>query len=150
MIFDVLIIAVSLLLLLYWFRYTCLLLLHAQPPRDYSKQVAAANQLKVFDVRATLATGQGSPNFDDLEQMLDRDYRLVMYLIRNAANFRTAGSELEQRMLMLDFHIMRLVYRVFARFSPSQARGALEEMAHIIARFAHMMGERAAVATTYA
>jgi hypothetical protein len=149
MVFNVLIVAVSLLLLLYWFRYTCLLLLHTQPPRDYSKQVAAANQLNVFDVRASLAAGAGAQTFDDLEQMLDRDYRLVMYLIRHAANFRTAGSELEQRMLMLDFHIMRALYRVSRRFSPSQTRQSLEEMAQIIAHFAHVMGERAAVATAH-
>lgn len=150
MIFNAVILAVSLLLLLYWFRYTCLLLLQTQPSRDYSKQVAAANQLKIFDVRARLVASEGPQQLDALEQMLDRDYRLIMYLMRHAANFRTAGSELEQRVLMLDFHIMRAVYRLSKRFSPAHTRDSLEEMAQIIADFAHVMGERAAIATAHA
>ena len=148
--FNILIIAVSVLLLFYWFRYTCLLLLRTKPVRDYSKQVAVANQLTFFEVRGSLATGEAGRQFDELEKMLQRDYRLVMYLIRHAANFRTAGSELEQRMLMLDFYIMKMVYRLSKRFSPSQARHPLEEMAHIIAHFANAMGERAAVAASHA
>jgi hypothetical protein len=149
MTFNVLIIAVSMLLLLYWFRYTCLLLLRTKPARNYSKQVAAANQLNVFVVRERLAASE-PVQLDELQQMLNRDYRLVMYLLRHAANFQAAGSELEKRMLMLDFHIMKLVYSVSKRFSPSQARQPLEEMAYIIAHFANVMGERAALTTAHA
>jgi hypothetical protein len=150
MIFNVLIVAVSLLLLLYWFRYTCLLLLRTKPVRDYSKQVAAANQLRFVEVRGSLAMGEAVQPLDKLEQMLERDYRLVMYLMRHAANFRAGGSEIERRLLMLDFTIMKMVYRLSMHISPAQARHPLEEMTHIIAHFANAMGERAALATTHA
>jgi hypothetical protein len=150
MIFSVLIVVVSLLLLLYWFRYTCLLLLRTKPVRDYSKQVVAANQLRFVEVSGSLGAGESVQQLDKLQQMLERDYCLVMYLIRHAANFRTAGSEMEQRMLMLDFTIMKMVYRLSKRVLPSQARHALVEMAHIIAHFANAMGERAALAATHA
>ena len=47
MIFNIGVSVISLALLVYWFRYTCLLLLRTKPVRDYSKQVVAANQLAI-------------------------------------------------------------------------------------------------------
>lgn len=45
MIGSILVLTVSLILFLYWFRYTCLLILSAKPAKDYSGQVAQVNQL---------------------------------------------------------------------------------------------------------
>ncbi len=45
MIASLLIIVVSTVLLIYWFRYTCLLMLRTQTARDYASGLAAANRL---------------------------------------------------------------------------------------------------------
>jgi hypothetical protein len=142
--FDALIVSISVLMLLYWFRYTCLLMLRTKPGPDFTRKVAAANHLSFVDVRSRLAQPSAPEQLDELHRMLDRDYRLVMYLIRHAEKFQAPTPELEHRMLMLDFHVMRLRYRVSKRFSASQSLHSLDEMARIIAHFANVMGERAA------
>lgn len=149
MVCNVLMVSVSLFLLVYWFRYTCLLMLRTKPARDYSKQIAAANHLSVFDVQSQLAATEASginQSLDSLEKMLDRDYRLLLYLIHHAANFKTASFEIEQIMLRADYQIMRTVYVISKRFSVHQGSRQLSEMALIIAHFANMMGARAALA----
>ena len=44
----------SVLLLGYWFRYTCLLILSAKTTRDFAGEVAEANQLSFLEVQARL------------------------------------------------------------------------------------------------
>lgn len=150
MVFNFGVVAVSFLLLLYWFRYTCVLILRNKPVGDYSKQVATANRLTVFEVQSQLA-GDIPPgalhNLDELQRMLDRDYRLLMYLRAHASKFRTTGYEIEQSMLRLNYHTVKLAYAVTRHFSMTRASVRLSEMAAIIAHFANIMGERAAVAS---
>lgn len=144
MFFDVLVVLMSVGMLIYWFRYSCVLMLRTKPLRDFSKQVAFANQLKFVEVQNRLTNSGSAEQLDELQRMLDRDYRLVMYLIRHASKFQAPAPEVEHRMLMLDFQVMRLRYRLARRFSLAQTRHSLEEMASIIAHFANVMGERAA------
>ncbi len=147
MIFNIAVVTFSLLLLIYWFRYTCVLMLRTKPVRDYSKQVVAANQLKVFEVQSRLATAAASvENLDELQEMLDRDYRLLMYLVGHAANFKTAGYEMEQMMLKVNYRILSRAYDISKHLSISQGSRRLSEMAAIITHFANLMGERAALA----
>src|SRR5258706_13235956 len=61
------------LLLGYWFRYMCLLILTAKTPRDYAGECAKMNSLSFPQIRAKL-WGQASPDFDQLHEYLDRDY----------------------------------------------------------------------------
>ena len=150
LIFNIITVAFSVLLLAYWFRYSCLLILRTQPERDYAKQVAAANHLHLFEVRTRLAaSASGTTNsLDGLDRMLDRDYRLLRYLIRHAANFKTAGFEPEQLILVWDYRLMSVAYRLTRRISDARGEKQLSEMAAIIARFANIMGERAALAAS--
>ncbi len=146
MFFDGLIVSISILMLIYWFRYTCLLMLRTKPAQDFARKVATANQLSFIEVQNRLAQPGAPEHLDELQQMLDRDYRLIMYLIRHAEKFQAPAPELEHRMLMLDFHVMRFRYRVSKRFAGAQSHHSLTEMANIIAHFANVMGERAASA----
>jgi hypothetical protein len=75
---------------------------------------------------------------------LQRDYRLLSYLLRHAAGVEVGGYTLEQRMLMADFKIMQLWYAVTRRCATGQAREALREMAQVLNNFANAMGERVA------
>jgi hypothetical protein len=127
----------SALLFGYWYRYTCLLILSAKTSRDYAGDVAAQNQLSFLEVQHQLR--EGSVDLDRLHQSLDRDYAVLATL------FQGSGGEqgLEDRMLQLDYRVMKAWYRVSKNFSTRVAKGALEEMAMVVAHFANSMGERA-------
>ncbi len=139
------IIASSILLFGYWFRYTCLLILSAQTTRDYAADVAAANQLGFLAVQFSLRETAGA-NLDALRESLDRDYKVITYLLKHAAHPSEGQAALERQMLAINYRLMRGWYGMSRRFSTSAACKALDEMAMVVAHFANAMGERAAAA----
>lgn len=148
---SIVIIALSMVLFLYWFRYTCLLILSTKTAKDYTTQVASANQLEfpviLSQLKAAAPQGGAAAEMGGLQQSLERDYRLLTGLLRHAAQFQVGGLTMEQRMLMIDYQVMKLVFGVSHRLvRPEHARKALAEMADIVAHFANAMGERSAVA----
>ncbi|MBL8178497.1 MAG: hypothetical protein JNK48_27735 [Bryobacterales bacterium] len=147
---SIVIIALSMLLFLYWFRYTCLLILSTKTAKDYTTKVASANQLEfpgIVSRLKTVAEGDAVADMGALQQSLERDYRLLTGLLQHAAQFQMGGLTLEQRMLMIDYQVMKLVFGASHRMvQPEHARKALAEMADIVAHFANAMGERSAVA----
>src|SRR5438477_6985094 len=118
----------SALLFAYWFRYTCLLILSTKAARDYTSAVAMANELQVFQVQAALPVASHA-DLERLHQWLERDYKVLSYLFRNAGGNR----ELEDRMLGLYYRVMEICYGVSRRFSETFARKALEEMSDVVA-----------------
>jgi len=144
MIASILIIIFSLILFAYWFRYTCLLILSTRPARDYAGKVAEINQLNFLEVQAELNGTPRQADLDRLQKSLDRDYRLVTYLIRHSAKFQVCDDGLERIMLMVDYQIMKGWYAVARAFSNAQAQDAVREMSRIVGHFANAMGERVA------
>lgn len=140
---SIFIIVVSTALFVYWFRYTCVLILRTRNKRDYAHQVAEVNQLSFATAHERLASSQGPEAFERLHQSLDRDYRIVSYLLRHAGI--QGGQSVEEQMLRLDYQIMRICYFLAKRFSMASARQALLERASIITHLANAMGERAAL-----
>jgi hypothetical protein len=130
----------SVLMLGYWFRYSCLLILSAESIRDYAADIAAANQLSFLQVQAHLRDHQGA-DLDNLQAALDRDLKVITYLIQNASG----EWGMEERMLQVNYRLMGAWFSVSSRFSPEAGRRALDEMSMIISHFANAMGERAAV-----
>ena len=130
----------SVLLFGYWFRYTCLLILSARTTRDYAADVVMANQLAFPGVQAQLANAAMS-DLDGLRASLDRDYAVLTYLLKHTS---TEESALEKRMLEINYRLMGAWYSMSAKFSPTAARRALDEMTMVVAHFANSMGERAA------
>src|SRR5713226_5735055 len=98
----------SALLFVYWFRYTCLLILSTKAARDYTSAVALANELQLLEVQAALP-GASRADLDQLHQWLERDYKVLSYLFRNAAGAR-GERELEDRMLGLYYRVMEICY----------------------------------------
>lgn len=141
MLAGILIIAFSLALLIYWFRYSCILILRnrqaeAQPALD-----AADSRFSFMQISESI----GSANeLDPLEVALDRDYRVLAYLLEHAAGLKLAT--LEDRLLMLDYKIMQRVYRVTRSVAPVQARSALSEMAVVLGILVQRIGEQAGAA----
>lgn len=141
MIGSILVLVVSVILFLYWFRYTCLLILSARPARDFSAQVAEANQLNFPAIRIELRGAEAPADLGKLEALLARDFRLLNYLMAQVAKFPNRGLELEDRILLLDYRVMKLWYAITRPFAASQAHAALSEMSDIVAHLAHTVGE---------
>jgi hypothetical protein len=130
----------SFLLFAYWFRYACFLILTAKTTRDYSGAVAAANQLDFPNFRLKLR--DQSADFDRLKNALDRDYEILLYLWKNAANPPTGEAAIEKRMLQIYYGLMRGSYGVASHFWPASACRALGEMSIVLTHFANEIGER--------
>jgi hypothetical protein len=123
MVASILISVVSMVLLCYWFRYSCLLLLRSQVQRPDEVPVEG--------------------DLDPVRRAVERDYRLFTYLCRHGAGL--AEQSLEERILVLDYKLMRVWYRLTRTLAPVQARNALSEMAAVVAFLGQRIGEQAGV-----
>jgi hypothetical protein len=130
----------SVLMLGYWFRYSCLLILSAETTRDYAADIATANQLSFLQVQAELRDQQPA-DLNRLQASLDRDLKVITYLIQNASGQGEWG--IEARMLKLNYTLMSTWCSVSQRFSPEAGRRALDEMSMIVSHFANSLGEQA-------
>jgi hypothetical protein len=131
-------------LLIYWFRYTCLLILAAQTPRDYGGEVASENRLCFQEVQSRLRRPNRTiPHLDRLHQCLNRDYLIVTRLAGYTAGI-TGDERLSRFLLVMDFQAMSAWYRLSRRYSIHTASHALEEMSLVVAHFADCIGERVA------
>jgi hypothetical protein len=142
MIASCLIIVFSLLLIAYWFRYSCILLLRAHAERAASASAVPDIKFCFADVQARLKT---APALDPLHLALQRDYEILIYLLQHAANLSL--ESFEDRLLVLDYKVMQWWYRLTRIAAPQQARRALYEMASVLNVLAQKMGEQAGVQT---
>lgn len=131
---------VSCLLFVYWFRRACLLILVAKTPRDYAKGVAIANQLTFPEVQTALNIG-AAVDLLGLKDALDRDFRLLSYLLRYAAAAPPHQEAVERRMLRINYWAMAVWCSATGGVRPMAARRALQEMALVVAHFASTLGE---------
>ena len=133
---TILLLAGSIVLFLYWFRYTCLLILSARTAYDY------ARDFHLVDVQEQLNADQAG-DLAGLHAALEHDYAIVQTLLNHVADEQSA---LQNRMLGLYYRTARICYAVSRSFSTSAARRALEEMATVVSHFANAAGEAAAAA----
>src|SRR5271165_1519567 len=120
MLTSILIIGFSLVLFVYWFRYCCTLLL-----RNSQQQLAAMPAIADprFGVAGVVERLRTDEELDRLHEVLDRDYQVFKYLVQHAAGLELAS--LEDRLLLLDYKLMQVWYRVTLTAAPRQAREAL-------------------------
>lgn len=138
MLTSIVIFVLSLLLFIYWFRYTCVLVLRNAAEAKTAPRTAGGNQLQFPEVRERL-NSTPSLELDPLHRALDRDYRVLTYLIDHAASL--GPQSFERRILDLDYRLMQVWYRVTKSAAPRQARSALREMASIVEYLAEGMDE---------
>ncbi|HKE22885.1 MAG TPA: hypothetical protein VKB88_10880 [Bryobacteraceae bacterium] len=136
MVASILIIGFSLALLIYWFRYSCLLLL-----QNTAVEPELSDQR--FGFALVQQQLQGGANIDPLYRTIERDYRLLTYLIEHAAGLNLAS--LEDRLLVLDYKVMQCWYRLMRVAAPEQARRALAEMASVVGVLVQHMSEQAGI-----
>ena len=131
---SVFIVAISALLLVYWLRYSCVMLLHDAQERSAmltvdDERFSASSVLERLKTEADLAP---------LERALERDYRVVTYIIEHATDLELAS--IENRLLVFDYRLMRLWSRLTRALAPQQSRRALTEMASVLRVLAGQMG----------
>ena len=132
MVTSVFIIGISAVLLLYWLRYSCVMLLHGALERSATvadERFSASSVLERLKTEADLAP---------LERALERDYRVVTYIIEHATDLELAS--IENKLLVLDYQLMRLWSRLTRTLAPQQSRKALSEMASVLRVLAGQMG----------
>src|SRR5579859_1398936 len=135
-----LIVLFSVVVFVYWFRYSCLLILQN---RTASSTVYASSATLTFPaVQERLKSHEGGLDLlDQLHHDLSNDYRIICFLLRCAAE--NDVDPIERRLLMLDYWILQAWYSMSRRASPPQARKALEEMSNIVCYFANSVGRPA-------
>jgi hypothetical protein len=135
---SILIILISFVLLVYWFRYSCILLLrgHSEP------EVSTSTQSRFSFGTARKALGE-EPELDALHLALQRDHQLITYLLQHAPGLEL--SSFEDRLLLWDYKAMQLWYRITRIAAPEQARQALSEMGSVLAVLGSKIGERAGI-----
>jgi hypothetical protein len=137
MIASIIIAVFSFALLIYWFRYSCILML-----RGAAEEIRAGDAIdSQFSWRQVKESLQADSQLDGLERALERDYRLVTYLIEHAAGLDL--NSVEDRLLVLDYRVMQSYYRITRSAAPQRARRALAEMADVVGVLADRLDERA-------
>jgi len=124
----------------YWFRYSCILLLRDQAERMASASAVPDIKFCFADVQARLKT---APVLDPLHVALQRDYEILIYLLQHAAGLSL--ESFEDRLLVVDYKVMQWWYRLTRIAAPQQARHALYEMASVLNVLAQKMSEQAGV-----
>ena len=142
MIASFLIIGFSVLLLAYWFRYSCILLLRSHTERAASVPAVPDIRFCFAEVQARLRTAEV---LDPLHVSLQRDYEILIYLLRHAAGLSL--ESFEDRLLVLDYKVMQWWYRLTRIAAPQRARHALNEMASVLSVLAQKMSDQAGVQT---
>jgi hypothetical protein len=140
MVASIVVIVVSVGLLLYWFRYTCILLIRNGADEVRVSSAAVQNSFSFGEVQDRLLS---EAELDPLHRSLQRDYQVLTYLVRHASGVELANWE--ERLLVWDYKLMRFWYAITRAAAPEQARAALTEMASILGILAGRIGQRAGV-----
>ena len=136
-----LIILFSVVLFVYWFRYSCLLIL--QTRTAYREDTANGPVLSYPAVRERLnGRESGIGVLDQLHRDLSNDYRIICFLLRCSAE--KGVDPIERRLLMVDYWMMQAWYNISRRAAPVQARKALEEISSIVSYLACSVGRNPA------
>jgi len=142
MLASILIIALSLGMLVYWFRYSCMLLLRNHSELVIPPQAMEDHRFHVGQVQQRLQTAEP---LDPLHASLQRDYQVLTYLLEHAAGLELQAFE--DRLLVVDYRVMQWWYRLTKTAAPDQARLALREMAEVLAILVGKIDQRAALRT---
>ncbi len=93
-----------------------------------------------FNVSSVIQRLQTEPELGALERELERDYHVMTYLIQHAADLELAS--IENRLLILNYRMMRTWSRMTRSMAPTQSRRALGEMASVLSVLVGQMGEQ--------
>ena len=144
MVSELLIFAFVLVLLFYWFRYSCHNILRTAATGERARQVAAANELRFPAVLEYLDTELTVEELEVLDQWLVRDYEILTSLLSYTAGRRAGSFTFEQRTLMVNFHLQKRWFAATRKYLSGAPRRSLEERSHVLAHFANTVSARSA------
>jgi hypothetical protein len=140
MIASIAVILLSFVMLVYWFRYTCILLVQSGVEEVRTASAAIQRNFSFGDVQSQL---RSETALEPLRQALQRDYEVLTYLVRHASGLELATFE--ERLLVWDYRLMQVWYTLTKTVAPERARDAVTEMASIVGILAGRLGQRAGV-----
>jgi len=141
LIWSALVILFSAALFVYWFRYSCILILRTRTSSDYGSPLAGRADLTFEDIQKELESGRSPQQIEMLREALDRDYAIVAALLAKAPGISEHFSALEHFMLHADYRVMQAWDTLSRRVVGQPSRGAITEMSAIVAFFANVAGE---------
>ena len=141
MIASVVILSVSTVLFLYWFRYTCELILSARTAASHAVGVSAANGLNWSAVAAEL-DGAPTEALGDMLQRLRSDYQKLDSVLSRSESSDADQVAFERGMLRGYFCWCRAMFTVLRICSDRAARETLATMARVVEHQANLIGER--------
>lgn len=141
---SVFILASSGVLLFLWLRCACRSILRKRFEQDASAEVVDASQMEFLEVRKTLADSPNEADRNVLLEALERDYQALTYLLRKTATGRKRREPGSERLLMLDFQLLRFWVRLKGLLTAKTWVSSLSEMTTILEYFANVLGQRLA------
>ncbi len=147
---SVFILLSSLAFLFSWLRAVSRAALRQTFERDYSADVAEASQLEFLAIRrALLEYPEEIADYSGVLTTLERDYEALTYLLRNAGTVHVGKYSRAERLLMLDFQLLRFWVRVQRLLGLQSWHSALLEMTSILQYFGNVMGQRLATSPLF-
>lgn len=140
-ILSALVIVFSLALFLYWFRYSCILILRTRTASDFSSSLASGSPLTFDQIQRELESGSTGVDLETFRRCLEHDYELISSLLARAPGIAEHFSQLEQLMLQADYKVMQAWDTASRRLLRQPSRRAIAEMSAIVAFFANVAGE---------
>ena len=140
---SVSILIISALMLVFWLRSASRSILQERFEQNYSAEVAEANQLEYLTVRKAVSDGpEDSVDYANSLGALERDFEALTYLLRNAATVNVGRYTNRERLLVLDFQLLRVWVRFKRTVGLSSWQSGLVEMATILEYFGNVVGQR--------
>jgi hypothetical protein len=138
MLVSIVIAASSLAMLLYWFRYSCVLLRNAHYSEADLTRAVQTNGLALQSVVLAAQTAQDRAALRNLQEALEKDRRILEFLLEQSG----ALAALERMMLHADYLVMSGACRIARLACPSIAPLAIREMAATLACLASALGHQ--------
>jgi len=140
---SVLVLVISAFMLVFWLRSASRSVLRERFEQNYSAEVAEANQLEFLTIRKALSDGAGDGvDYASSLSALERDFEALTYLLRNAATVNVGRYTRRERLLVLDFQLLRVWVRMKRVLGFSSWQAGLVEMATILEYFGNVVGQR--------
>ncbi len=132
----------SLAALAFWVRSALVAVLDRKGAMIEAVRLAEANRLEFPLVRQALAAADQAIEYGRLSESLRQDFLALTYMLRFAATVNVGQYTGEERLLVMDFHLMRILCSMGRSFSPRVAHFALAEMTAVLEHFATIMSSR--------
>ena len=135
----------SVVLLCFWLRAASQSVLRQRFAENYSDEIAETMQLEFLAIRRALEESpEDIADYSGLLDTLQRDYEALTYLLRNAATVHVGRYSRSERLLILDFQLLRLWVQLKRVLGITGWHRSLVEMTRILEYFSNVMGQRLA------